>query len=157
MLIQFKKNTGKAHSIKYIREDGSETWMMAETFFILHDLSHFAIEKTLGFTTAFNGMIKAGMDIRDFENREKRKAMIITTEAMYAENMANLFLMELAQGNLEDFNAVQQDSFRSAGAAFPELHLTATQINSIRDLLKELVTRWKEMPAGESLELSFSL
>jgi hypothetical protein len=121
MLIRLSKHTGKPHVIKYIRDDGTETWMQADDFFVRHDLSHFALETVLGYKTAFNGMINSGMDIKDFENREKRRAMKVTDEAGYAENMANLFLGEVVQGNFEDFNAVQQQTLAHTNNGIPIL------------------------------------
>ncbi len=157
MLLQLTKNIGKPHIIKYIRDNGTETWMYSDDFFIRHDLSHYAIEKTLGYATGFNGMLNNGMGIKDFEDREKRKAMNITDEAFYAENMANLFLMEIAQGKLDDFNAVQQAAFESLQLQFPKITLPAGKINEIRSYLQQLLQQWNELPAGQTLELSFSL
>ena len=131
--------------------------MYSDDFFIRHDLSHYAIEKTLGYTTAFNGMLNNGMDIKDFENREKRMAMLITDEAFYAENMANLFLMEIAQGNLDDFNTIQQTAFESLQIQFPAITLPEGKINEIRSYLRTLLQQWNELPPGETLELSFNL
>ncbi len=157
MLLQLTKNKGKPHVIKYIRDDGSETWMLADDFFIQHDLSHYAIENILGYTTAFNGMINSGMDIRDFENREKRKAIMVTAEAAYAENMANLFLMELVQGEVSDFNVLQMDTFKATNSEFKQIELPVDKISSIRKLLKELTDNWNRLPNGETLQLSFPL
>ena len=72
MVIQLTKNKAKPNIIKYIRDNGTETWMYSDDFFVRHDLSHFILESVLGYHTAFNGMINQGMDIRDFENKEKR-------------------------------------------------------------------------------------
>ncbi len=91
MLLQLTKNNNKPHIIKYIRDNATTTWMYCDDFFVRHDLSHYAIEKTLGYTTAFNGMKNNGMDIKNFEHREKGKAMHNTDEAWYGENMANFF------------------------------------------------------------------
>jgi len=113
MLLQLTKNNNKPHIIKYIRDNATTTWMYCDVFFVRHDLSHYAIEKTLGYTTAFNGMKNNGTDIKNFEHREKGKAMHNTDEAWYAENMANFFLIEIAQGQLDDFNTVQQGAFES--------------------------------------------
>ena len=157
MLLQLTKNTGKLNIIKYIRDNGTETWMYSDDFFIRHDLSHFALEKILGYTTAFNGMINNGMDIKDFENREKRATLTVTAEAYYAENMANLFLMEIVQGNLNDFNAVQQTTFELLQLSFPKIMIPDGKLNEIRLYLQQLLQQWKELPAGETLELSFSL
>ena len=157
MLIQLTKNNGKPHIIKYIRDKGTETWMYSDDFFIRHDLSHYAIEKILGYKTAFNGMLNDGMNIKDFEDREKRKAMLITDEAFYAENMANLFLMEIAQGNLDDFNTVQQAAFEALEVQFPKIMLPVEKIDEIRLYLRQLLQQWHELTAGETLELSISL
>jgi len=157
MLLKLTKNNNKLHIIKYIRDNGTTTWMYGDDFFVRHDLSHYAIEKTVGFTTAFNGMINNGMDINDFEDREKRNAMHITDEAWYAENMANLFLMEMAQGQLDDFNAVQQDAFASLQTQFSKITLAGGMINRIRTCLLELLQKWDELPASETIELPISV
>lgn len=100
MLLRITKNYYKPHIILYLRDDGTASWMYADDFFVRHDLSHYCLEKHLGYTTAFMGMLNKGMDIKDFEDRNKRSQMLLTKEALYAENMANLFLMEIAQKNL---------------------------------------------------------
>ena len=97
------------------------------------------------------------MDIKDFEDREKRNAMHITDEAWYAENMANLFLMEMAQGQLDDFNAVQQDTFASLQTQFSKITLAGGMINRIRICLLELLQKWEELPTGETIELPISV
>ncbi len=157
MEIRFTKYAGKQHVIKYIRDNGTETWMYCDDFFIRHDLSHYALEKILGYATAFNGMLNAGMDIHDFEDKEKRAKMNVTAEAWYAENLANLFLIEIAQGNFDDFNQVQQAAFVSFHHQYPPVTLADDQINAVRDHLVELLEKWTALPAGETLALTFRL
>ena len=155
MQILFTKNTGKPHGIKHIRDDGSETWMASDDFFIRHDLSHYAIETILQFKTAFYGMIQNGMDIRDFENKEKRKALLITAEAWYAENMANLFLMETKNGNFEDFNSISSQTLAEMNLPFPALLLNDDDLNTIRNYLQQLLFQWNQLPTGDTLRLNF--
>ena len=155
MLLQLTKNSDKAHVIKYIRDNGTETWMYSNDFFVIHDLSHYAIEKTLGYTTAFYGMLNNGMAIQDFEDREKRNALLITDEACYAENMANLFLMEIAQGDFEDFNTVSREAFITINQKYPPPVLKDAEIKNIRNYLKQLILQWKDLPIGNSLQLTF--
>ncbi len=158
MLLKITKHTGKAHIISYQRNDGTETWMKADDFFVRHDLSHYAIEKTLGYTSAFMGMLNNGMGIRDFENRDKRLQMTVANEAWYAENMANLFLMEIGQGEeLDDFNVVSADAFNKMGKAFPAPVLSGFQIRSIRDCLRDLLHNWDQLPSGQTMQLTFEL
>ncbi len=157
MIIQMTKNTGKPHIIKYIRDNGTETWMYSDDFFIRHDLSHYALELVLNYRTAFNGMLNNGMDIKDFEDKEKRARLTVTNEAYYAENMANLFLIEIAQGEFEDFNTVQQQAFVSFNNRFPCTTIPQEKIRAIRVYLRQLLQQWKELTPGAIMELIFDL
>ena len=157
MEMRVTKNAGKPHIILYKRNDGSQTWMQADDFFVMHDLSHYALEKTLGYTTAFMGMLNDGMDIKDFEDREKRRKIIVTQEAAYAENMANLFLMEISQGNLESFNEISGQAFETSWKNFPPPHLSYEKINAVRTFLKQLLEKWEELPGGETMTLTFEI
>jgi hypothetical protein len=157
MLMRITKNTGKPHIIKYIRDNGTETWMYSDDFFVRHDLSHFAIESVMEYRTAFNGMLNAGMDIKDFEDKEKRAKLIVTDEACYAENMSNLFLTEILQGEFEDFNAVQQNSFTALNTQCRTITLNDEKIKAIRNYLRQLLAQWNEMPVGETMELTFNV
>ena len=153
MLLKITKNYGKPHIILYRRDDGSETWMYADDFFVRHDLSHYCLEKLLGYTSAFMGMLNQDMDVKDFEDREKRKQITLTKEALYAENMANLFLIEIAQGNFKNFNQVAKKSFESWNKEFPAPVLTDNQITDIREFLSGVLQSWKELPTGKTMEL----
>ncbi|MBS1920931.1 MAG: hypothetical protein JST17_11820 [Bacteroidetes bacterium] len=113
MEMRITKNTGKPHIILYERNDSSQTWMRSDNFFVMHDLSHYALETTLKYRTGFMGMLNSGIDISDFEVLEKRRQIIVSKEAAYAENMANLFLMEIMQGNFENFNEVSKLAFET--------------------------------------------
>jgi hypothetical protein len=155
MQIRFKKNAGKLHSLSYTRDDGTITWMQGDDFLVSHDLTHYVIESTLHYTTAFNGMLNNGMNLKDFEDKEKRDRLTVTAEAVYAENFANLFLVEVSQGVFEDFNAVQLGAFISFSKQYEPVTLPPEKIESIRSYLRELLQRWKELPVGDTLVLDF--
>lgn len=155
MLLRITKNLDKLHVISYQRDNGTVTWMKADDFFVSHDLSHYCIEKNLQYTNAFMGMLNSGMEIKDFEDRTKRNQLVLSKEALYAENMANLFLMEIAQGNFEDFNETIKDSFKTGDKEFSAPVLSNEQIISIRQSLRSLLKKWKELPAGETMQLEF--
>ena len=157
MLMRITKNIDKPHIIKYIRDNGTETWMYSDAFFVQHDLSHFAIESVMKYSTAFNGMLNSGMDIKDFEDKEKRARLTVTDEACYAENMSNLFLTEIMQGEFEDFNTVQQQSFIAMNTQCQPVSLSDEKIQTIRDYLRQLLDQWNEMPVGETMELTFDV
>jgi hypothetical protein len=153
MQMRLTKNSQKKHTIEYRRDDGSRTWMHADGFFVRHDLSHFAVEKILGFRTGFMGMLNAGMQVQDFEDREKRSKIPLTPEAIHAENMANLFLIEVAQGNFEDFNSTVQSSFNSFGHELDPPVLRDAEIGRIRTYYRELLRNWDRLPVGQKLSL----
>jgi hypothetical protein len=155
MKLYFTKNSTKKHIIRYVRDNGTTTWMYADEFFIRHDLSHYALEKILCYKTAFNGMINAGMEIKDFEDREKRLSITVTAEAMYAETMANLFLIEISQSEFEDFNDVQKAAFTQFNHLYPETNIPSDKLTDIRALLLDLLEKWRTLPEEASLELTF--
>lgn len=155
MKISFKKRIGSKNIISYQRPPLPDQWVAADDFLILHDLSHYAIETQLGYQSAFWGLIKSGIHPSVFENKEVRDKILISNEAWYAECLANLFLMELTQGELEDFNEVLQQSVKQMNKNIPELQLTANQINDIRDYYKQLVNQWKALEPDQTMELIF--
>lgn len=155
MLLKITKNTCKPHIILYQRDNGTATWMKADDFFVRHDLSHYALEKTLDYTTAFMGMLNNGMDVQDFENRAKRLQIIVTEEACCAENMANLFLMETTRGNFDNFNEVLASAFTDMRQSFSTPVLKESDINAVRIFLYALLQQWDELAAGETMILNF--
>ena len=157
MEMRITKNSGKPHVILYRRDDGTETWMQADDFFVRHDLSHYAIEKTAGYTSAFMGMLNNGMGIRDFENRDKRKQLTVTSEAWYAENMANLFLIEIAQGRFSNFNQTAAEAFSGMQLDIPAPVFKTSLIDAIRIYLEQLLHQWNSLPAGETMIVHFDL
>jgi hypothetical protein len=155
MQLKITKNSGKPHLVLYKRDNGTETWMTTDAFFVRHDLSHYAVEKTLGYTTAFMGMLNSGIEINDFEDRNKRKAMKLTAEAVYAENIANLFLMEMAQGETEDMNQVIAESFNTMGQQLAPVRLSDHELQTVRLTLRQLLNDWNALPVGRTMTLDF--
>lgn len=155
MQLLITKYRDKKSVIKYIRNNGTETWMYSDDFFVLHDLSHFALEKALGYTTAFMGMLNNGTSIQDFEDRDIRNKLTITKEALYAENMANLFLMETAQGNFTNLNEVIKQAHDAVSKNYPAPVLTEENIANIRTALRNLISSWRSLPAGKTLQLEY--
>lgn len=155
MQLLITKYQDKKNVIKYIRNNGTETWMYSDDFFVLHDLSHFALEKTLGYTSAFMGMLNNGTAIQDFEDRDTRKKLTITKEALYAENMANLFLIETVQGNFTNLNEVIKQAHDAVTTNYPAPVLTDENITNIRTALRQLISNWRSLPAGKTLQLEY--
>jgi hypothetical protein len=155
MTLQLAKKMGGLHTISYQREDGSETWTQADDFLVLHDLSHFVIEMTMGYRTAFMGMINQGVELKDFENRVKRPNLEITYEGKCAENLANLFLIEIVQGYFEDFNQVFRECFEAMNPGLSAPILNVEEIFSIRRELSKWSRCWKDLAPGHTMSLGY--
>ena len=60
LVIRIKKKTDGSAALSCTRADGSVTWQRQDgklgLFFPLHDLTHYAVETTLGFSRAFYGL-----------------------------------------------------------------------------------------------------
>ena len=89
------------------------------------------------------------------KTRAKRKQIIISKEALYAENVANLFLMEIAQRDFDNFNQVAKQSFESWNKEFAAPVLSEDEINMIRGSLRILLQSWNALAPGKTIELLF--
>jgi hypothetical protein len=69
--------------------------------------------------------------------------------------LANLFLIELAQGAFDNFNVVFQESIIQLNKNIPELQLTIEQVNGIRIYYSQLVKEWKQLEPNQAMKLSF--
>ena len=81
--------------------------------------------------------------------------MVLTKEALYAENMANLILMEIVQENFENSNEVSKQSFESWNKEFAAPVLWDDEINMIRGSLRILLQSWNALAPGKTIELLF--
>jgi hypothetical protein len=159
LIIRIKKKTDGSAALSCLRPDGSTTWQRQEgqlgRFFPLHDLTHYAVESVMGFQRAFYGLVAEGWDLSDFGTVESRGK--IPDEAGLAESVVGLFDLERMtgeRGNAEQMNE-QLRTARADRGLSTTLSITDEQIARIRELRAELFDRWKTVPPGEALELSF--
>lgn len=160
LLIRIKKKTDGSAALTCIRPDGSTTWQRQEgqlgRFFPLHDLTHYAVETVLGFPRAFYGLLAEGWDISDFGTSGARGK--IPDEAGLAEGIVGYFDLERMTGErdtADEMNANLQSVRADRGLPPTSFRLTDDQIARIRALRADLFARWKAVPPGEVLELSF--
>ena len=153
MEIIFKKGNSK-NTITCRRDDGTSTWMEAEPFMIIHDLTHYAVETSLRFDGGFYGLVEDGFDITDFQNKQKFKPKEMPPQAAYAEILVNLFLTERSDRKiLEDFDSVLSENIRLHQLA--PLTVEKSTLDEIRSRSGELMRRWRELPPGEVLKFCF--
>jgi hypothetical protein len=155
MKVQFQKNKATKNVITFVRDNQTITWTKADDFLVLHDLSHYTIEKTLNFTTAFYGMINSGATIKDFEDKVIRDKMNLNNEAWYAETLANLILIEHTQTTFENLNETFREALNQTNPNIPFMAISVTDIEKIRALYSQLIKNWKILPENQLMELDF--
>lgn len=154
--VQFSKRADGSVVLRCLRRDGSETWQRHEKhahFFSFHDLSHFAVETTLGFSSGFYGLIADGWDIIDTTGKGARGKL--PPEAILVEHVVGLLDRERIGGaaplSAEEFNAQIGEM---AGTGQGRL-LTDAQLNEVRSRIEELHRQWAAIPSGATFDLTF--
>ncbi|MEP7352882.1 MAG: hypothetical protein ABI824_06590 [Acidobacteriota bacterium] len=160
MQVQITKRADGAGVLRCVRSDGSVTWQKQTdrhaAYFALHDLTHFAVETTLGFKRGFFGLIAQGWDIDDTTGKGARGPL--PPEAAVAESIVGLVQAEQAGGKswpAEEFNSTLADILTSANSVVPAPVLTEAQIAAVKQRRSEIVEQWNSVPVGEALDLTF--
>ena len=142
-----------------MRADGSVTWQAQARhadFFALHDLTHFAVESSLGFKHGFFGLIAAGWDLEDTTGKGTRGPL--PAEAVEVEHLVGSLAAEAAGGEMwtaDEFNQYAEIQAKSSGRAAAR-RLSAEDLSRVKARRAELFSRWFALPPGETLELNFS-
>ena len=151
MRVEIAKRADGSGVLRCTRADGSVTWQKQSVrngaFFALHDLTHFAVETTLGLREGFFGLLSLGWEIDDTTGKGARGPL--PRDAMYAEAIVGMLDGERASGGL--WSMEQWHEFGGVAART----LSADQLAAIRGKRAELFARWAEVPVGEVLELEF--
>ena len=158
--VQLTKRRDGSAVLRAVRRDDSVTWQQQSgtraSFFPFHDLTHFAVETTLGLRQGFYGLIADGWDIDDTTGKGSRGAL--PPEAILAEHVVGLFDRERIGGasllTAAEFNALVEQLVATGrirvARAFTDAELTAT-----RQRIDALHQQWATVAPGGALELSF--
>lgn len=112
--------------------------------FALHDLTHYAVEKSLGYRQGFFGLLAAGWEMDDTGGKGARGP--VPPEALEVERIVGIFDSERGCGTLwstEEFNQ------------FTPRPLAEAEILKVRSCRSELFGRWAAVIPGAALELEF--
>ena len=156
MQIRLKKGRDGPDSLACVREDGTSTWKRLQRGIAFHDLVHYAVESELGIADGFFGLVESGWTMDELVAAEERAS--IPPSAMWVEFVVNQFFTEVSSAAAYDAEAFHEMILRStakAGVAAPR-KLGDEEIARVRGRIVEVVGRWRSLPAGETLELSFA-
>lgn len=160
LLIRFAKKPDGSTVLACTRADGSQTWQRHHrhaAFFPLHDLSHFAVETTLGLRHGFYGLVAGGWNVTDFGQRPLPAEA--AAEALLAETASGLLDSERATGNrydLEAFNATLEEKLNEQGHALAR-PVTSAELDAIRAQWLRLASQWAQVPTGGEMDLEFEV
>jgi hypothetical protein len=162
LTIKFTKRRDGSVISRFERADGTATWHRKEgvqaNFFAAHDLTHYALETTLGYRRGFYGLVAEGWDLSDFGTPWPRGPLPLDAEP--AELIAGLLDGERAAGErstAEQFNEKIALYYSAHEELTNPLALTQEKLDEIRKSAQELRGRWAALPLGDTLELTFDL
>jgi hypothetical protein len=156
--IQITKRPDGNGVLRCVRADGSVTWQKQErhaAFFALHDLTHFAVESTLGFRRGFYGLIAEGWDVEDTTGKGARGPL--PDEAVEVEVLVGSLDAERAGGatwSADEFNDCTALAASNSSRPTPR-RLTDQDLARVRARRDELFAEWFATPVGGTLELSY--
>jgi hypothetical protein len=137
MRVRFRKSPeGQPHVIQCTRDDGSETYgPIPGQPGVPHDLIHYAVEKTLGLTRAFFGLVAAGTAIPDAADAWKTLDARTREEASRAELVVAWF--------------------QRPAARMPSVPASEEELARIEAFIAELAAAWDALAPKQALELTW--
>lgn len=158
MKLRLKKAKDGRPTVTFVRADGSSTSgrLGSGDFGPVHDLTHYAVETTLGLNRGFYGLLAEGWNIPDFD--VKGAPARLPDESIVAECVVGQLtnaVFAKAEVTAEEFNWLVREAVvaQRPGAAVPSVD-DAT-LRRLRECLASLLARWHALPSGETLELDF--
>jgi hypothetical protein len=150
--VQITKKADGSGVLRCIRADGSVTWQKQTdrhaAYFSLHDLTHFAVETTLGLRRGFFGLIAEGWDIEDTTGKGARGPL--PPDAGQAELIVGIFSAERAGGIIWTV-----DEFNEFAARVGTRELSFDEIARVKKKRSELFQQWSAVAPGATLELQY--
>ncbi len=136
------------------KADGSAAWQKQTdrhaAFFALHDLTHFAVETTLGYRRGFFGLVAEGWEMEETTGKGARGPL--PPEAVEVEGIVGLFDAERAGGviwTVEEFNEF--------AAMKGTRQLSPDEIARVKKKRSDLFQQWSAVAPGATLELQFEV
>jgi len=159
LTFRIKKRPDADAMLVLVREDGSSTSGPigpARGYGPVHDLAHYVVERTLGLTEGFLGLVASGWEIADFE--KKGAAKRLPEEAIFAESAAGELSRQAVMwqwSSAEDYVWAVETYMKQSRPDYTPPEISDATFEGMRVELLQLRYRWNELPSGETLELSF--
>lgn len=161
LTFRIKKRPDASSVLVLVREDGSSTSGSIgppNGYGPVHDLAHYVVERTLGLSEGFLGLVASGWDIADFE--KKGTARRLPAEAILAEVAAGEISRQAMMwqwSSAEDYAWAVETTVRRSQPEYVVPAITREMFEGMRLDLLQLRQRWNELALGETLELTMLL
>src|SRR3712207_1398382 len=142
LTFRIKKRPDASAMLVLVREDGSSTSGAigpAQGYGPVHDLAHYVVERTLGLSEGFLGLVASGWEIRDFE--AKGAAKRLPGEALFAETAAGELSRQAMMwqwSSAEDYVWAIEAHMKQSRPDFALPAITAGAFEGMRSELLEL-------------------
>ena len=163
LAIRLKRHSDGSASLTLTRTDGTVTWQRQKGSLALvfpsHDLTHYAVEQTLGYGHGFFGLVADGWEISDFATPWRRGP--IPVEAREVEMIVGLLdgvRRDRDQWDAAELNAqLQQHAAESkfASGLIPRT-LSNDDLAGVRTARAGLLDLWENTARGEAMEIAFT-
>ena len=159
LTFRIKKRPDTSAMLVLVRADGSSTSGSIgppNGYGPVHDLAHYVVERTLGLSEGFLGLVASGWEITDFE--KKGTARRLPAEAILAEVAAGEMSRQAMMwqwSSAEDYAWAVETTVRRSQPDYTVPAITHHTFEEMRLELLQLRQRWNELAPGETLELSF--
>ena len=160
LTFRIKKRPDASAVLTLVRADGSSTSGAIgppDGYGPVHDLAHYVVERTLGLSKGFLGLVASGWDIRDFE--VKGAAKTLPTEAIVAEVAAGEMSRQAMMwqwSSAEEYVWAVETTVQKSQPSYALPAITTEMFEAMRVELLGLRQRWNQLAPGETLELSFT-
>jgi hypothetical protein len=155
MKVQFTRGRDKRDVLVILRKDGTRSWQHQPAGIPVHDLTHFAVESTLGLKDGFYGLLAQGWDIMRLTDRDVRQ--VLPPEGLWTEFVVGLVQAERTSPDplpAEEFNKLLESEKANCGLKF-ERALKDEELRQIRDCFTQLFMKWRALGPGETMTLDF--
>jgi hypothetical protein len=153
--VRFKRGKDKKDVLSVVREDGSQSWQHQQPGIPVHDLTHFAVESTLGLKNAFYGLLAQGWDISRLVDKDVRS--ILPVEGLWTEFVVGLVQTERLSNepfSAGEFNEMLEREKGNHSLKF-DRQVTGNELGKIRETFATLFFQWRSLQPGEEITLHF--
>jgi hypothetical protein len=160
LTFRIKKRPDMSAVLTLVREDGSSTTGAIgppSGYGPVHDLAHYVVERSLGLSQGFLGLVSSGWEIGDFER--KGTARRLPAEAVLAEVAAGELSRQAMMwqwSTAEDYVWAVETTVSKSQPEYEIPAITREMFEGMRAELLELRHRWNHVALGETLELTFT-